>query len=162
MSYSDLLKDPRWQRKRLEVLDSSGWACSNCGDKTKTLHVHHLKYRRGAKPWEYEADELRSLCETCHEDATAAIRKLEEAVDGVKIMGDPSRIEMATGYLRALRGLCEVESIEIDNYEQALGASQAAGGSRPDETIGQAIDGMVDICDLEVKWSTPPDDARQS
>jgi hypothetical protein len=40
MSYADLLKDPRWQKKRLEVLESNGWACEACGSATKTLHVH--------------------------------------------------------------------------------------------------------------------------
>ena len=156
MSYSDLLRDPRWQRKRLETLQAAGWACSNCGDKTKTLHVHHLKYRRGAKPWEYEADELRSLCEKCHDDATEAIRNLDEAVDGIKVMGDPGWIEMAIGYLRALRGAAEEEIIIVDNYEQAMGVSHALGGGRAEEVLDSLVDGKLDAGALQMKWFDGP------
>jgi hypothetical protein len=36
MGYADLLKNPQWQKKRLEVLEASGWECEMCGDKTTT------------------------------------------------------------------------------------------------------------------------------
>jgi predicted HNH restriction endonuclease len=65
--YHDLLKDPRWQKKRLEVLELSGWKCSACGDSKEQLHVHHWDYVYGRKPWEYDVDgELSVLCDTCH------------------------------------------------------------------------------------------------
>lgn len=66
MSYSDLLKDPRWQRKRLEVMEAAGFACELCRATDKTLNVHHAKYVRGRKPWEYDRSELHCLCEGCH------------------------------------------------------------------------------------------------
>jgi hypothetical protein len=66
VSYSDLLLDPRWQKKRLEILVSAGWKCEACRSGKKTLHVHHLFYRPRAKPWEYPAIELQALCEDCH------------------------------------------------------------------------------------------------
>jgi hypothetical protein len=31
MSYADLLKDRRWQKKRLEVLDAADLKCESCG-----------------------------------------------------------------------------------------------------------------------------------
>ncbi len=65
--YSAKLKDPRWQRKRLEILNRDAFTCRDCGDKEKTLHVHHCLYHRGTEPWEYRDDELRTLCEGCHE-----------------------------------------------------------------------------------------------
>lgn len=68
MSYSDLLKDPRWQRKRLEILESRGWVCENCGDSDKTLHVHHVRYVKGRMPWEYDGSELKVFCEKCHKE----------------------------------------------------------------------------------------------
>ena len=40
-SYKKLLKDPRWQKKRLKVLERAGWACEECGDTKTELHVHH-------------------------------------------------------------------------------------------------------------------------
>jgi len=66
MAYSDLLRDPRWQRKRLEILQRDGFACRCCGSKTETLHVHHGYYARGRKPWEYNNESLWTVCEECH------------------------------------------------------------------------------------------------
>lgn len=65
-SYFEKLKDPRWQKKRLERLEKSGWACDSCGDAETTLHVHHKAYFKGREPWEYEAEQLASLCDSCH------------------------------------------------------------------------------------------------
>lgn len=65
-SYAELLLDPRWQKKRLEVMGAAGFVCEHCGDDQETLHVHHKAYRRGAKPWEYETHELMCLCHRCH------------------------------------------------------------------------------------------------
>lgn len=64
--YSKMLTDPRWQRKRLEVLEWCNWSCQCCYSKTKPLHVHHLRYRHGASPWEYEIWEMVSVCDDCH------------------------------------------------------------------------------------------------
>ncbi len=66
MSYSDQLKHPFWQRKRLEVMESAGFACECCGDKETTFHVHHKRYVKGRLVWEYEGHELQLLCAHCH------------------------------------------------------------------------------------------------
>src|SRR5689334_17616419 len=68
MSYSEKLRDPRWQKKRLEVMAAANWSCQACGDAKETLNVHHAFYVRGRDPWEYEIAELVCLCEPCHED----------------------------------------------------------------------------------------------
>jgi hypothetical protein len=70
-SYSELLRDPRWQKKRLEVLSRDNFTCQHCDETTKTLHVHHCYYERGRKPWEYDAPSLVTLCCDCHEYETA-------------------------------------------------------------------------------------------
>jgi len=67
-SYSELLKDPRWQKKRLKVLERDEWKCNKCGDKSQQLHVHHKKYIHGKKPWEYTFNMLETLCAECHKD----------------------------------------------------------------------------------------------
>jgi hypothetical protein len=69
MSYSDLLKDPRWQKERLEILELDKWACRHCSNKELTLHVHHLYYEKGLKPWEYPDSALVTYCELCHDGA---------------------------------------------------------------------------------------------
>jgi hypothetical protein len=71
--YSAKLKDPRWQKKRLEVFNAHDFTCQMCGAKDETLHVHHVNYRKGAKPWEYELHELRCFCERCHKEVEGNI-----------------------------------------------------------------------------------------
>lgn len=66
MTYAEKLKDPRWQKKRLLVLERDGFECVLCGDATSTLHVHHLKYT--ANPWESGENDLWTLCENCHRE----------------------------------------------------------------------------------------------
>lgn len=66
MSYSEKLKDPRWQKCRLRVMERDGFVCRECGDGDKTLHVHHLYYMKGLEPWEYEGAALITLCDRCH------------------------------------------------------------------------------------------------
>lgn len=65
-SYWEQLRDPRWQRKRLEVMRKADFACQACGCKDKTLNTHHTYYQKGAAPWEYEDHTLRCWCEDCH------------------------------------------------------------------------------------------------
>jgi hypothetical protein len=66
-TYYEKLKDPRWQKKRLEVLNNNEFTCQRCYDKESTLHVHHKEYFKGLEPWEYETNQLTVLCESCHE-----------------------------------------------------------------------------------------------
>lgn len=63
-TYSDKLKDPRWQRRRLEILNRDDWKCLACGNHENTLHVHHKKYT--GNPWEAPDEDLETLCERCH------------------------------------------------------------------------------------------------
>jgi 5-methylcytosine-specific restriction endonuclease McrA len=65
-NYSELLKDPRWQRVRLKILERDKWQCQGCGEKEKTLHVHHKFYQVGFMPWDYNDEILITLCEECH------------------------------------------------------------------------------------------------
>ena len=65
MTYSDKLKDPRWQKKRLQILERDEWACVKCSDMKSTLHIHHSKYN--GNPWESDNKDLFTLCEECHE-----------------------------------------------------------------------------------------------
>jgi len=67
-TYAQLLKDPRWQKKRLEILERDEFSCQDCGDTESTLHVHHCYYETGKMPWEYPERSLVTLCESCHED----------------------------------------------------------------------------------------------
>jgi len=67
-SYFELLRDPKWQRKRLEIMQRDEFRCRSCFNAEATLNVHHKQYFKGRKPWEYENEALVTLCETCHEE----------------------------------------------------------------------------------------------
>lgn len=73
-TYADKLKDPRWQRKRLEVMENASWECLNCGSKDSELQVHHPAYLKGKEPWEYDESQLECLCKDCHKVRTDALR----------------------------------------------------------------------------------------
>jgi len=64
--YSEKFKDPRWQKKRLEILERDEFTCLLCGDTENQLHVHHIWYEKGKEPWEYKDRCYITLCETCH------------------------------------------------------------------------------------------------
>lgn len=69
-SYSEKLKDPRWQKKRLEIFERDDWKCRGCGDDSVTLNAHHLWYFHGSEPWDIQNNFLVTLCEKCHEIET--------------------------------------------------------------------------------------------
>ena len=69
-TYSELLRSPKWQKKRLEIMQRDDFTCQYCGSEDKELQVHHRVYRNGAKPWEYDNSELITLCSHCHEIET--------------------------------------------------------------------------------------------
>jgi hypothetical protein len=72
-SYSSLLRDARWQRKRLEIMERDDFTCKGCGasdkDEGTTLNVHHAYYVKGKKPWEYDNSSLSTRCCKCHKIA---------------------------------------------------------------------------------------------
>lgn len=84
-TYSELLRDPRWQRKRLEVMNRADFKCEGCGADDKTFNVHHRVYRKGAKPWEYEDDELVCLCERCHLQCHSILEAIGRLLDRLTI-----------------------------------------------------------------------------
>lgn len=66
-TYTEKLKDPRWQKKRLEIFQRDNWCCQKCFDDESTLTVHHKRYIPDRKPWDYPDELLITLCESCHE-----------------------------------------------------------------------------------------------
>ena len=68
--YRELLKDWRWEERRLEILERDGYECQCCGAiaDDALLQVHHRYYEDGLLPWEYPDDALVTLCEDCHKD----------------------------------------------------------------------------------------------
>jgi 5-methylcytosine-specific restriction endonuclease McrA len=65
-TYRELLRDPRWQKRRLEVLARDRWTCQECRATTRELQVHHRWYVPGAMPWDAPMQALVTLCVGCH------------------------------------------------------------------------------------------------
>jgi len=65
--YKKLLRDPRWQKKRLEIFQRDKWKCQRCRSKKHELHVHHFKYT-SKLPWKEKNENLMTLCSYCHEE----------------------------------------------------------------------------------------------
>lgn len=114
-TYSELLKHPKWQEKRLRILERDEFKCSECGSGENTLHVHHGYYERGKKPWEYDDGTLRALCEHCHEVAQERLTMLHRII-GVL---DPEDLDRLRGYAAGLEmsgfgnAVCRVESLQM-------------------------------------------------
>jgi 5-methylcytosine-specific restriction endonuclease McrA len=92
MTYAEKLKDPRWQKKRLEVLSRDEWTCQHCGDTDKTLHVHHRSYTYGKDPWDYKDANFVCLCESCHQTEEYFKTQIQDLIHDLSLMGHPSEI----------------------------------------------------------------------
>ena len=66
MKYSEKLKDPRWLDRREQILFRDSKTCQRCFSEDDILQVHHIQYHKGYEPWDYEDDDLITLCNFCH------------------------------------------------------------------------------------------------
>ena len=82
-SYSEKYSDPRWQRKRLEIMQRANFRCEWCGSDKKQLSIHHGYYERGTDPWDYHNDTLYCLCEICHQFAEEYKRDIHMELAGL-------------------------------------------------------------------------------
>lgn len=85
-NYYEKLKDPRWQKKRLKILERDKWTCQNpkCRATEETLNVHHKVYLPKTEPWDIEDRFLITLCENCHKSITEyypiSLNELNQAI----------------------------------------------------------------------------------
>lgn len=136
MSYSEQLRHPNWQRKRLEVMEAANFNCEDCGDANTTLNVHHQRYVKGRLAWEYEIDELQCLCQPCH----AKHHEQRDLLDLLLMNGfdrKPQAIGLLAGYCCAhleLGDELEIDAKRVAGDEFLAGA--VAGLLRPRGSIG--------------------------
>ena len=79
-NYSEKLKNPKWQKKRLEILNIHNFKCELCGCETKELHVHHRFYIKGREVWQYDNDVFQVLCCDCHKKEHSKQQKQVEVI----------------------------------------------------------------------------------
>jgi hypothetical protein len=102
-------KDPRWQKKRLQIMERDEFTCCSCQAEHIPLNVHHkVPYRKNTKPWEYKDDELITICEDCHKKITNIRRECNELV-----ARETNIVEFALDYLDVLRQLNKMDPYQI-------------------------------------------------
>lgn len=111
--YAQKLKDPRWQKKRLQILERDEWTCQECGDAETTLHVHHKRYGDG-EPWEAPDAWLVTLCEDCHAVET------EELPGALKTICDALRVQFSAHELDYLAWAFEHSCLPGNAKESVL------------------------------------------
>lgn len=99
--YAEKLRDPRWQKKRLEVFERDGWACCECANAERNLQVHHLRYVWGRDPWEYDLLDLKTLCESCHQTATDHAREAKDLLNEILALAPNDAIQLIIGILKS-------------------------------------------------------------
>ena len=87
MDYKEQIKSPKWQKRRLEIMQKDNFTCQLCGDTESMLNVHHLTYHKDKKIWEYEDWELITLCENCHKEEHSSIDDVINEIESIKSRG---------------------------------------------------------------------------
>jgi hypothetical protein len=140
-----MLRDPRWQKKRLKVMELVNFTCEDCGTDTETLNVHHSYYEKGLAPWDYPDQSLHCLCDDCHkkaEDHKVAIHRKMGALDltrDTEILGYLSAIEMSD---------LPMVVCEVIDWEMAEGIGHYFNID-PHEIIDALVDRQIDGYKLE-------------
>lgn len=157
-SYADKWKDPRWQKRRLQIMERDHWACRICDDETEMLVVHHLQYIPGREPWEYDDVDLVTLCDTHHKEEhefrpanektlLTVLRRLN--MDQIGALAIAMRKSMAVaGWLQAWFGRLQyyLESPEaqelvadnfLESYMKKITADEEEQKAQTKETLNQ-------------------------
>jgi hypothetical protein len=107
-TYSEKLRDPRWQKMRLKVLERDGWACQRCGREDITLNVHHRDYAVGRDPWDYMDCLLVTLCEDCHKHET------DELNSAIECLSNTARLNLLSDDIRTVsRFIAAIASSDV-------------------------------------------------
>lgn len=99
-AYAQKLRDPRWQKMRLNVMERDNFTCRECASKDKTLNVHHCFYysHKQVDPWEYPVGSLITLCEDCHESEVDAKWSKNLMINQLSSYGFRSKHFMGIGF----------------------------------------------------------------
>lgn len=81
------MKSPKWQKRRLEIMNRDNFTCQLCGDKDTMLNVHHLCYHNDKNIWEYDDWEMITLCENCHKEEHSSQASILDYIESIKSRG---------------------------------------------------------------------------
>jgi len=123
LTYYEMLKHPKWQKKRLEILEREDFSCAWCeNDKDNQLHVHHMFYDNDMKLWEYPDHTMVCLCSVCHKAAHDLKKRLEyivaDSLEGIH------NYSMLIGIMAEMqKDIDGMYNYGIKDYGEVLGAS---------------------------------------
>lgn len=122
MTYAEKLKDPRWQKKRLEIMQRDKFTCIWCFRNDATLNVDHKIYRPRLNPWDYTNDDLQTLCENCHKKLSERRQKIADQI-GRMDEADLSELEIF------LNDSLLKKSLQASVLQQFPGATKESQGN---------------------------------
>ncbi len=144
-SYYELLKHPKWQRKRLEILQRASFECEDCGSTEATLNVHHSYYEKGLAPWEYPDESLHCVCDDCHKRQQDILTLLQRQIGR---LSEADHYDLL-GYALGLEAFTDpMVIIEVTSYEIAMGVGRV-WNLTPEQVINALRDYQIDGHTLE-------------
>ena len=121
LTYAQKLKDPRWQKKRLEVLQRDNWTCTVCGRQDLTLHVHHGYYEYKLDPWDYDTTTLHTVCVDCHDWADDIRRDIELTIARLPVNVQENLVPVIGEMELFFRDLSQAKTdLVIKNFDKFL------------------------------------------
>jgi len=129
-TYAEKLRDPRWQKKRLEVMERDKFSCRMCFSNEKTLHVHHMVYKSKKEPWDYDSVTLVTLCDDCHSYVESSEVKI--LMSRMAMIGIP--VPILEHVVSALESGCAPVAFKTNNHESydAMDAEKVLLNARDD------------------------------
>lgn len=126
MRYAEKLKDPRWQKKRLEILQRDNWKCQCCGSEKGTLHAHHIIYEENLEPWEYDNHKIRTYCESCHKcwHKIDNLDKLTFLCLAIKAVGNKAINDSFSNGRDGLYSFCHLAIVDLNYIVNEWGKTQ--------------------------------------
>jgi len=103
-SYSEKLRDPRWQKKRLQIMERDEFTCRDTSETGETLNVHHSWYAKG-DPWDTPDEFLLTLSETAHKERQALEDRAKKALGLIMASNHMEPLEELTVMLEGLARL---------------------------------------------------------
>lgn len=110
--YYEKLRDPRWQKRRLEIMQRDNFKCVDCGNGESTLNVHHTYYLKATDPWDYDNHCLKTLCEPCHNHRHDQMEQLGRALSMMGV----THLAAVAGFAKQLYFITGGKSERFDGY----------------------------------------------
>lgn len=134
--FFEAYKDPRWQRKRLEIMNRAGFECERCGESQKTLNVHHGCYFKDRKPWDYPDALLHCWCEVCHDKFTWQSKALTATASA---LSEEDTVRLLA-YASAMLSLVKSFRVELSTESDAKGWCDFWGIAGWENYVGSVVD----------------------